>query len=197
MMTPAQSRERLRRIVSDEKTIEFLTEHMIKDVKIAPGDVITLHHDIKDTLATPEQVCVRHIQLASLDEANAVISEIQAGAEFHELAMERSVDSASAAMGGDLGCFERGHSGTRSEFERAAFAAAVGELSSPIESHLGYHVLIVDEHKMPRAPTLNEAYAQIERELALEKLPQQIQEIVSASGVRVFAENYQSSAEGR
>lgn len=193
---PAQGREALRRIISDEKTIELLTEHMIKDIKIAPGDVITLHHDIKDTLATPEQVCVRHIQTASLHEAETVIAELRAGAEIDELAKKRSVDESSAAMGGDLGCFERGHGGARSAFERAAFAADEGELTGPVESRLGFHVLVVYEHKMPRAPTLNEAYAQIERELALEKLPQQIQAIVSASGVRVFAENYQSSADG-
>ncbi|MBT8099666.1 MAG: peptidylprolyl isomerase [Gammaproteobacteria bacterium] len=194
-MSPARGRDRLRRIITDEKTIELLTEHMIKDIKIAPGDVITLHHDIKDTLATPEQVCVRHIQTESLAEANAVIDELRSGAEFGELAKSRSTDDASAALGGDLGCFERGHGGTRSEFERAAFAATEGELSGPVESHLGFHALIVYEHKMPRAPTLNEAYAQIERELAMEKLPQQIQAIVSNSGIRVYAENYQSTAD--
>lgn len=193
---PARARDCLRRIITDEKTVELLTEHLIKDIKIAPGDVITLHHDIKDTLATPEQVCVRHIQTESLAEANAVIDDLQSGEKFGELAKSRSTDSATAAMGGDLGCFERGHGGSRSEFERAAFAATEGELSGPVESHLGFHALIVYEHKMPRAPTLNEAYAQIERELALEKLPQQIQAIVSGSGIRLYAENYQSTADG-
>ena len=195
-MSPAQARDCLRRIITDEKTIELLTEHMIKDIKIAPGDVITLHHDIKDTLATPEQVCVRHIQTESLAEVNAVMDELRSGAKFGELAKSRSTDNASAAMGGDLGCFERGHGGARSEFERAAFAATEGELTGPVQSHLGFHALIVYEHKMPRAPTLNEAYAQIERELALEKLPQQIQAIVSRSGIRVKVENFQSSADG-
>ena len=43
---------------------------------------------------------------------------------------------------------------------------------------------------MPREPTLNEAYAQIERDLALEKLPERLQALIEDSGVRVYADRY-------
>lgn len=180
----------LRDIVRDEQTIRLLNEVMIKEIRVPPGDVITVHHDVKDSLATPEEVCVRHIQADSYDAAKAIRSELEKGADFAELAEARSTDAASVKNGGDLGCFERSQSAVRSAFEKAAFAAAEGELTGPVESRFGHHVMVVYQHKMPRAPTLNEAYVQIERDLALEELPRRIQALVKDSGIRVNASNY-------
>ncbi len=187
--------ELLRRVMRDEQTIELLTEVMLKDIRIPPGDVITMHHDVKDRLATPEEVCVRHIQADSVDAANDIRAELEQGADFAKLAVQRSTDAASAGIGGDLGCFERSHSASRSEFEKAAFAAEEGQLVGPVASHLGHHVLVVYEHKMPRAPTLNEAYAQIERELALEQLPERLQALVSDSGISVHPDIFRVSTD--
>jgi len=183
----------LRRIVRDEQTIALLSESMLQDIRIPPGDVITLHHDVKDSLATPEEICVRQIQTDSADAANNVRAELELGADFTELAIEQSTDAASARNGGDLGCFERSHSASRSEFEKSAFAAEEDQLVGPVESRLGHHVFIVYEHRMPRAPTLNEAYARIERELALEQLPQRLQALVSESGIRVHPDTFRVS----
>lgn len=187
--------ELLRGIVRDEQTIELLTEVMLKEIQIPPGDVITMHHDMKDRLATTEEICVRHIQSDSVDAASGIRAELEQGADFAELAVLRSTDAASADKGGDLGCFERSHSVSRSEFEKAAFAAEEGQLVGPIASDIGHHVLVVYEHKMPRAPTLNEAYAQIERELALEQLPGRLQALVSDSGISVHAETFRVSTD--
>jgi len=172
----------MRRVIRDEQTIALLSEDMLLDIRIPPGDVITMHHDVKDSLATPEEICVRHIQTDSADAANDVRKELELGADFAELAI-------------DLGCFERSHSASRSEFEKAAFAAEEDQLVGPVESRLGHHVFIVYEHRMPRAPTLNEAYAQIERELALEQLPQRLQALVSDSGIRVYPDTFRVSTD--
>ena len=185
----------MRRVIRDEQTIALLSDAMLQDIRIPPGDVITMHHDVKDSLATPEEICVRHIQSDSADAANDVRAELELGADFTELAIERSTDAASAGNGGDLGCFERSYSASRSEFEKAAFAAEEGKLVGPVESWLGHHVFIVYEHKMPRAPTLNEAYAQIERELALEQLPGRLQALVAESGISVHSDTFRVSTD--
>ena len=185
----------MRRVIRDEQTIALLSEAMLLDIRIPPGDVITMHHDVKDSLATPEEICVRHIQTDSADATNDVRAELELGADFTELAIEHSTDATSAGNGGDLGCFERSHPASRSEFEKAAFAAEEDQLVGPVESRLGHHVFIVYEHKMPRAPTLNEAYAQIERELALEQLPQRLQALVSDSGIRVYPDTFRVSTD--
>lgn len=187
--------ELLRQVLREERTIELVTEHMLQEIKIPPGDVITLHHDIKDTLATPEEVCVRHIQSESAEAAREILAELQRGGDFAELAKTRSTDAASAAAGGDLGCFERSRTTTRSDFEKAAFAADENELTGPVESRFGHHILVVYEHILPRAPTLNEAYAEIERELALEQLPQRIQALVSSSDVRTYPDKFTLAAD--
>lgn len=194
-LVDASGQELLRQVVRDEKTVELLTEHLLQEIKIPPGDVITLHHDVKHSLATPEEACVRHIQLASREEAIETKAELEQGASFEALAKSRSTDMASAASGGDLGCFERSHSAGRSDFEKAAFAADEDELTGPVESGFGYHLLIVYEHKLPREPTLNEAYAEIEREIALDKLPERIQALVDSSGVIIHADRFTAAAE--
>ena len=185
----------LRKVLGDERTVEVVTEHLLKEIKIPPGDVITMHHDAKHLLATPEEVCVRHIQLATADDAADVLARLAKGAEFAALARELSTDRATAGAGGDLGCFEQGHSAGRSEFEKAAFAAAEGEITGPVETQLGHHVLVVYEHRASREPTLNEAYAQIERELALEKLPESIKTLVNNSGISIYADRFAAAPE--
>ncbi len=185
----------LRRVVRDEQTIELLTEAMLKEIQIPPGDVITMHHDVRDAIATLEEVCVRHIQVDSLVAANDIREGLEQGADFAKLAAEHSTDAASAGIGGDLGCFERSHSVSRSEFEEAAFAAEKGRLTGPVASRFGHHILVVYEHNMPRRPTLNEAYAQIERELALEQLPERLQALIADSGISVHPDSFRVSTD--
>ena len=185
----------LRAIVRDEQTIELLNEAMLKEIPIPPGDVITMHHDVKDSLATPEEFCVRHIQVDSVDAANNIRSKLEQGANFSKLAVQHSTDTASAGAGGDVGCFERNHSTAQSKFEEAVFAAVEGQLVGPVESRLGHHVLVVYEHKTPYTPTLNEAYAEIERELALEQLPERLQALVSGSGIDVRPDTFRVSTD--
>lgn len=189
-MEASRARALLEEIIREEQTVELLTEQMLREIRIPPGDVITMHHDVKHALATPETVCVRHIQVAEEAAAGAIRKELESGADFATIAAEQSNDVASAAAGGDLGCFERGAAGPRTEFERVAFATSEGELAGPVESRYGYHVLLIYRHDMPREPTLNEAYAQIERELALEQLPERIRALMEKSGVRVYPDRF-------
>jgi parvulin-like peptidyl-prolyl isomerase len=187
--------EQLHDLIRNEKLVELLTEHMLKETRIPPGDVITLHHDIKHALATPEEACVRHVQSATVEAANEILARIEGGEDMAVLAKSSSTDAASAALGGDLGCFERKVSATNTAFEKAVFTAREGELIGPVESQFGYHVLVVYERKEAREPTLNEAYMQIERELAMEQLPQRIKTLIDSSGVRTYPENFINATE--
>jgi len=184
----------LREVIRDEQTIALLNEAMLEEIRIPPGDVLTMHHDVKDSLATPEEFCVRHIQVDSVDVANEIRAQLEQGANFGEVAIQQSTDAASAQNGGDLGCFERPHSQSRSEFETAVFTAREGELVGPVDSELGQHILVVYRHNAPRVPTLDEAYADIERELALEQLPARLQLLITASGIDVYPDGFRISS---
>jgi peptidyl-prolyl cis-trans isomerase D len=77
--------------------------------------------------------------------AEALRAEIAAGANFEEVARRESSDTVSGANGGDLGRGTRGR--FVSEFERAAYALQAGELSQPVLTPFGYHIIRVDEKK--------------------------------------------------
>jgi parvulin-like peptidyl-prolyl isomerase len=179
----------LREIVRDEKTVQGLTELMLREISIPPGDVVTLHHDIKHTLITPEQVCLRHVQTDDIESAQQILAALENDADFSELASRHSTDQASAGNGGDVGCFQKGHGAAKSKFEEAAFAAKKG-IVGPVESEFGYHVIEIYDYKPPHEMTLNEAFNDIERELKREKLPTRVNALISESGIRTYPKNF-------
>ncbi len=88
---------------------------------------------------TDEQVWARHILVETEEDANAIYERLQAGEDFAELAGELSQDTGSGAVGGDLGWFGRG--AMVAPFEEAAFSLEVGEISEPVKSDFGYHII--------------------------------------------------------
>ena len=88
-------------------------------------------------------------------EALEMLSRLDKGEDFAELAKKHSQDSGSKEQGGDLGFFPRGE--MVKEFEDAAFALAVGERSEPVKTIHGYHVIETLEHKEGRKVTYEEA----------------------------------------
>lgn len=92
-------------------------------------------------LATEEFPCVSHILVATEDEAKALKVELDGGADFAMLAQEKSTDSASGAAGGELGC--QSPDSWVPEFSAAMLAAEVGEVTEPVESQFGFHLILV------------------------------------------------------
>ncbi|GAC1682659.1 MAG: hypothetical protein NVS9B3_00340 [Gemmatimonadaceae bacterium] len=74
--------------------------------------------------------------------ADSLIAEIRRGGDFEQIAKRESQDSASRAMGGDLGWNRRGH--MVPEFDRMMFALNPGEISPPVETTFGIHIIRVD-----------------------------------------------------
>lgn len=100
-----------------------------------------------DEVATSQDmVWARHILVADEATANTVETRLKNGEDFGKIAKELSTDSASKDNGGDLGWFTKGTMVT--EFETAAWALKVGEISQPVKSSLGYHVIQVLGHEV-------------------------------------------------
>jgi foldase protein PrsA len=95
--------------------------------------------------ATMTTVCVKHILVATQEEAEAVKARLEAGEDFAAVAAEVSTDT--TAEDGDLGCASAGS--YVYEFSQAAMEATVGEITGPIETEYGWHVLIVSERTTP------------------------------------------------
>jgi len=89
-----------------------------------------------------EKIRVSHILVKSYEEAEDILNKLKNGGNFSELAMNYSLDS-SKFKGGDLGEFGRGT--MVKEFEDAAFALKVGELSEPVQTQYGWHIILRTE----------------------------------------------------
>jgi parvulin-like peptidyl-prolyl isomerase len=95
----------------------------------------------KDIPATEEQVWARHILVETEVEAKAALDLINQGVDFATVAQRFSKDTGSGASGGDLGWFGKG--AMVAPFEEAAYSLQVGEISEPVKSDFGYHIIQV------------------------------------------------------
>lgn len=91
-----------------------------------------------------KEVKARHILVKTEDEANAILFDIKKGVSFEELANKHSM-CPSKSRGGDLGWFKKGM--MVKEFEDAAFGMKIGDVSKPVKTRFGYHIIKVDDQK--------------------------------------------------
>lgn len=99
----------------------------------------------KDVQPTQEQVWARHILVKTQVEALAVIARLKAGEDFAKVAAAVSTDTGTKDKGGDLGWFAKG--AMVAPFEQAAFSLPIGQISDPVQSDYGFHVIQVLGHE--------------------------------------------------
>jgi len=92
-----------------------------------------------------------HILVRTEEEIQTVVSELESGREFADVAREFSLDGSSAA-GGDLGWFGEGV--MIEPFEQAVMALEPGDVSEPVETRFGWHVILLKETRIASVPTL-------------------------------------------
>jgi peptidyl-prolyl cis-trans isomerase C len=120
----------------------------------------------------PEQeVHARHILVATEAEAKEVAERLKKGEDFAAVAKEKSKDP--GAEGGDLGFFTRGQ--MLKPFEDAAFALEVGQISEPVQTQFGWHIIKVEEKRDQALPTFDQVKGAIIAQLVQAKA----QEVVS------------------
>jgi peptidyl-prolyl cis-trans isomerase C len=99
------------------------------------------------------------------EEANTIKAELDGGADFATLAKENSIDPG-AANGGDLGFFGKGM--MVAPFETAAFALTeVGQISAPVQSQFGWHIIRLEEKRQSTPPTFEQVAGQLQQQLLM------------------------------
>jgi peptidyl-prolyl cis-trans isomerase C len=111
-----------------------------------------------------EEVHAKHILVATKEDAEAIKAELATGQAFEVLAMEKSTDPSAKQNGGDLGFFQRGQ--MVGPFEEAAFAMTEpGQLSDPVETQFGWHIIRFEEKRMSQPPTLEQMAPQLQQQV--------------------------------
>lgn len=112
------------------------------------------------------EVHARHILVKTEDEANAIIKDLQGGADFIVTAKEKSTGP-SGPNGGDLGFFGKGQMVPK--FERAAFAMQKGEISNaPVKTQFGWHIIKVEDRRKSEPPTFDSIKQKLQTEISQE-----------------------------
>jgi peptidyl-prolyl cis-trans isomerase C len=112
-------------------------------------------YDAEVAKAKPqEEVRARHILVESEEKAKEIFEKIAHGAEFAAMAKQFSKDTGSKDEGGDLGYFGRGR--MVPQFEEAAFKTPKGEISLPVQSQFGWHLIKVEDKRQRGAPPFDQ-----------------------------------------
>jgi len=115
------------------------------------------------SMAEKTEYRAAHILVASIDEAEALKAELDAGADFAELASRSSTDTGSGTEGGELGWFGIGT--MVAPFEAAVVSMNVGAVSSPVQTDFGWHLIKLQETRIQTTPSLQEMTPELTAEL--------------------------------
>jgi foldase protein PrsA len=141
-------------------------------VKISDAEIKTYFDKNHTSLDKPERVRARHILVADLKTAGTVEDKLKGGMRFEDAAKAYSTDPSSKDKGGELGFFGRGT--MVPAFQDAAFSLPTGQVSQPVKSPFGFHIIQVEEKQSAQKATVASAHDQIVAALTQQQQGQQI-----------------------
>lgn len=115
------------------------------EIDITEEEMKTYFEENKESLSEPEQVKASHILVEDEATAKEVKGKLDGGADFAELAKEYSTDTSNSGNGGELGYFGKGE--MTASFEEKAFSMKEGEISDPVKTEFGYHIIKFEDKK--------------------------------------------------
>ena len=139
----------LRDLMKEQIIVKSAIDQNIKVTDAQLADYLAKNHALLDQ---PKQVRARHILVATLPIALLVETRLKSGGDFAALAKQYSSDPGTKDKGGELGFFTQG--AMVKEFSDAAFAMKPGQISQPVHSPYGYHIIQLEEIKPAQIATL-------------------------------------------
>ena len=161
----------------DDMRKRLVVQRLMREYQKPPtitDDEAKKYYDDNPNLFSSTQIKASHILVKDEDAAKKLRAELVANpAKFADKAKELSIDKTSGAKGGDLGKFGQGR--MVPEFERAAFALKAGELSEPIKTQYGWHIILVSEREEGERKPFDQVKEQIKTTLRNKQLQDNIQ----------------------
>jgi len=154
------------RLIEKDVLIQIGVKNIMADVDITEEEIQKYYEDNSEMFKSEETASAKHILVDTLEQMQEIKSEITNGMSFEEAAQKYS-KCPSAAQGGSLGSFTRGR--MVPEFEKAAFELQVGEISEPVKTQFGYHLIQLDEKSTEDAKSLEESRNMIVKNILNQK----------------------------
>ncbi|MGD0531135.1 MAG: peptidylprolyl isomerase [Methyloceanibacter sp.] len=148
---------------------------------VSEEDAKKVYDEKISSVKPEEEIHARHILVSTEAEAKEIAERLKKGEDFATLAKEKSKDP--SAEGGDLGFFGRGQ--MLKPFEDAAFALEVGQISEPVQTQFGWHIIKVEEKRMRPLPTFDEVKDTIISQLTQQKAKQTLTELHDAAKIDI------------
>lgn len=162
-----------------------LRESLTKNVDVTEEEMIMYYNTHLDLY---NRVKASHILLETEEEAREVLERIEAGEDFNGLAKEYSIDPSVKSNNGDLGYFRYGD--MVEPFEAAAFSLKVNEISDPVKSEYGYHIIRVEDRKVDRFEDIKD---ELKEDMIIEKknmdYTANLEELFEESKIEKFIKN--------
>lgn len=153
---------------------------MIMSDAVTEDEVLAIYDERFANGTDGEEYNASHILVETEEEAKVIVSDLKAGADFAELAREKSTGP-SGPGGGELGWFGPGR--MVPDFEAATIALEVGQVSDPVETQFGWHVIKLNDTRVKDAPAYDDVRGEIELELQQEAVEKRIEKLVADADI--------------
>lgn len=146
---------------------QYVINKILTSVKLTDEEKKAYYEANKQSFSNPESANAKHILVDSEDKANEILNKINSGEiSFEDAAKEHSTCPSKDSFG-DLGTFTRGQ--MVPEFEDATFKMNVGEISQPVKTQFGYHLIKLEDKKDASIPSYEEIADKVEKTLTFQK----------------------------
>lgn len=161
-------------LTKESVIMEKHKEAILKEAAVTEEDMSAYFEENKESLV---KVSASHILVDTEEEAREIYDAIAGGAAFEDY-LAKSKDTASAENGGSVGYFPRTGAMVE-EFSAAAFSMNVGDISQPVKTEYGYHIIRLDDKK----DTFESLKSDIESEIKNQKYGDAMEKLMSAAKI--------------
>ena len=192
LMAQKATAEHLQDTDSYKRRLAMIEDRLLEEsyIRMIVGQKVTdaaLQKRYKENLSkypVQEEIRARHILVKTKAEAEDIIKQLKAGADFAKLAAEKSIGP-SKTRGGDLDYFTRGQ--MVKPFEDAAFALKKGEITTePVHTPFGWHVIKVEDRRQAKPPTFEQEKQKLAEEMTEEVARAAIQSLTEKADIKRF-----------
>ena len=145
-------------IMKAELLKQYGMRKLFEDIEVSSEEAFEYYKAHRSDFKTQESIQAKHILVDDAEKAEQIYWDLKKGLFFEEAAKQYS-SCPSASVGGDLGNFSRGQ--MVPEFEEAAFKLEINEISKPVKSQFGYHIIKLVDRKKAGTSDFNEVEDQI------------------------------------